>query len=225
MFYYFLEEYKNRIKIPISKKIKKLSLLNKVVLALLLLCTIGFGVALFLSWAAGKIVFFLIIILLFFAVLFIDSLTRKNFGAILKRNYSNHYVEPLKQLLQQWDLYNDKGCEWILERCKDERIKNSSSQLISSIGKITMTLAFPVFTLCIGAIIGKSDHAALVSYLEVFFFLYILFVVIYSFLYYPVVYIMFPNRKYVDILEEQIMYIRVALLSNLDDVNGTIKSK
>ena len=82
-----------------------------------------------------------------------------------------------------------------------------------------MTMAFPVFSLCLGAIIGKSDHIALVNYMEAFLFVYILFVVIYSFLYYPIAYIMFPNRKYVDILEEQIMYIRVALLSKLDDVN------
>lgn len=212
MFYYFFEEYKDKIYKGSRRKLKwyEILLLSAIVFDSLL-CMLSF--ALRGRTIKFAILFGVLLLLVATAWIYTNRYFKKNRESLLKGHKEKH-IEPLCQQLREHNLYTESGIEWLIDCCREKRQRNLDfpTKMISTVKTFFMGAIYPLITLAIGLALKDSTSDDITSFIAVLFVIYLVGVGTILCLQPIVLFMLFPDKNIVDYLEEDLKYIGTQII-------------
>lgn len=171
MFFYFFEEYKEKIYKGSRRKLKWYEI---ILLSAIIIVTLLFLLAFALKWGTTvtTVLFSVLLLLVAFVWIHTNRDLKKNRESLLN-GYKGKHIEPLCQQLIGYNIYTDNGIEWLIDCCKEQRQRNRDFTLLSTIKKFFMSVIYPLITLALGLVLKDSAADDITSFIAVLIVIFI----------------------------------------------------
>lgn len=207
MFFYFFEDYKEKIYKGSRRKLKWYEVAMIIFLPLsLLLLTLSLSLKLNYIVTILSLVFLILSVMLLWK--YTDHCFKRNRDALLAK-YKDEHINPLIEILKNYELYTTSGIDWLISCCDNEKNKNSEVPLFKSIKDFFVTLIYPLITLTLGLILKESSSEEVISFTLMFISLFVMIAILLICIKPLVSFILFPDKDIVNYLENELKYIKV----------------
>ena len=171
MFFYFFEEYKEKIYKGSRRKLKWYEI---ILLSAIIIVTLLFLLAFTLTWGTTvtTVLFSVLLLLVAFVWIHTNRDLKKNRESLLN-GYKGKHIEPPCQQLIGYNIYTDNGIEWLIDCCKEQRQRNRDFTLLSTIKKFLMSVIYPLITLALGLVLKDSAADDITSFIAVLIVIFI----------------------------------------------------
>ena len=221
MFEFFLNDYYEKVYKEANRKLKYYECIMLIFLILSTLFTIYS-----LIFKYGQTMFYIALILEIATMLVIYIYTKirnKRDSKNLVKKYKKKRINALIEFMKSWgnnseddsknDLYNIFGVEWALACTKNKLEKNHSIQELQDMGQDFYMYIFPLVTLCVGALIEKSTSEQIISFASSIISFAIIVISAITAIKIFINWILTPKRFALEILRDDLEYIKVILQS------------
>ena len=209
MFFYFFEEYKEKIYKGSRRELKWYEI---ILLSAIIIVTLLFLLAFTLKWGTTvtTVLFSVLLLLVAFVWIHTNRDLKKNRESLLN-GYKGKHIEPLCQQLIGYNIYTDNGIEWLIDCCKEQRQRNRDFTLLSTIKIFFMSVIYPLITLALGLVLKDSAADDITSFIAVLIVIFIVGGGTILCLQPIALFMLFPDKNIVDYLEEDLKYIKTQI--------------
>lgn len=214
MFYYFIEEYRKiyQEKYAFSDLLKKLKLIEKVLIVLLVLL----GAISIMSLKVENNIYRLTILLMFLILGIISYLSQKKWNKLNKTyliEYKENKITPLTKLLEAKECQLDSidGIEWLVAMC-DRRLNESSlsAQLGKPFVNFFQKLLLPIIAFICGSVVTSVSIEEKI-YLSVLLICILMIILGIWYMIYPVaISIIDKDKRMIEVLRNDLLYLKLS---------------
>lgn len=222
MFYYFFEDYKEKIVKHSRRKLTRLEIFIFVSLFLsALLFFISFAVDLFVTSKylnITKLISFCCTLVFCIILTIYSNYYFKHNRDTRRKKYINDHILPLMDLLKKYKLVSVDGVDWILAYCKEKRkTRNSFSLKQKSQLFITIVNSIIVFLLDIALKNTLKGYFKGILFEEAIEFIVLITIILFLIIWGITIlrlfisFLLFPDKRVVGYLEDDIKYLKTQL--------------
>lgn len=211
MFYYFFDEYKEKIYKGSRRKLVWYEILMIVVLMLSSICNCIIAI-MQLKLMLIYIPLAIMVVDIIFMSIYVNKRQKKERDYLLNEYKKNH-INALENLLkkQQYNLYSVESIDWVIDCCRNKSEQNEGLISINKMKKFFTSTIYPIYTLCLGLILKNiSTEDAIIFTIDTS--MIVIAVLIFGIMIKPIIiFLIYPEKSIIEYLQSELTYIKTQI--------------